>query len=69
MSKVAPIDQRKADHIKINLEKDVESGLTSGLERYRFMHEALPELNLAEIDTSLRLFGRLIKAPFPQEKS
>ncbi len=63
MSKVAPIEERKADHIKINLEKDVKSGLDSGLERYRFVHEALPELNLARIDTTLSLFGKTMKAP------
>ena len=63
MSKVAPIEERKADHIKINLEKDVKSGLDSGLERYRFIHEALPELDLARIDTTLSLFGKTMKAP------
>ena len=42
MPKVAPIDQRKADHIKINLEQDVRSALTTGLEKYNFIHEALP---------------------------
>lgn len=63
MSKVAPIEERKADHIKINLEKDVKSGLDSGLERYRFVHEALPELDLARIDTTLSLFGKTMKAP------
>ena len=63
MSKVAPIDQRKADHIKINLEKDVRSALTTGLENYHFVHEALPELDLEEVDTSLRLFGKTLAAP------
>jgi isopentenyl-diphosphate Delta-isomerase len=63
MSKVAPIDQRKADHIKINLEKDVRSALTTGLENYHFVHEALPELDLDEVDTSLRLFGKQLAAP------
>ena len=63
MSKVAPIDQRKADHIKINLEKDVRSGLTSGLENYHFVHEALPELDLSQVDTRLRLFGKELAAP------
>jgi isopentenyl-diphosphate delta-isomerase len=63
MSKVAPIDQRKADHIKINLEKNVDSGLTTGLERYRFTHEALPELQLDQVDTRLRLFDRFLSAP------
>jgi len=63
MSKVAPIDQRKADHIKINLEQDVRSALTTGLENYHFTHEALPELDLNRIDTSLNLFGKKLQAP------
>jgi len=63
MTKVAPIDQRKADHIKINLEQDVRSALTSGLEKYHFTHEALPELDLNRIDTSLSLFGKQLKSP------
>lgn len=63
MSKVAPIEQRKDDHIKINLERDVRSALTTGLEKIHFTHEALPELNLDEVDTSLTLFGKRLKAP------
>jgi isopentenyl-diphosphate delta-isomerase len=63
MTKVAPIDQRKADHIKINLEKDVRSALTTGLENYHFTHEALPELDLNRIDTSLKLFDKQLAAP------
>jgi isopentenyl-diphosphate delta-isomerase len=63
MPKVAPIDQRKADHIKINLEKDVRSALTTGLEKYRFTHEALPELDLERVDTSLSLFSKPLAAP------
>jgi isopentenyl-diphosphate delta-isomerase len=62
MSKVAPIEERKADHIKINLEKDVHSALTSGLEKYRFVHEALPELNLDKVNTSLELFHKWLHA-------
>ncbi|MBK9009135.1 MAG: type 2 isopentenyl-diphosphate Delta-isomerase [Anaerolineae bacterium] len=63
MSKVAPIDQRKADHIKINLEQDVRSALTTGLENYRFIHEALPELDLNRLDTTVSLFRKLLAAP------
>jgi len=63
MKKVAPIDQRKADHIKINLEQDVRSALTTGLEHYRFIHEALPELDLETVDTTLSLFGKKLNAP------
>lgn len=63
MSKVAPIDQRKADHIKINLEQDVRSALTTGLENYRFIHEALPELDLNRLDTTVNLFAKRLAAP------
>jgi isopentenyl-diphosphate delta-isomerase len=56
--------RRKADHIRINLEEDVQfPRLTTGLERYRFTHQAVPELDLAEIDTTTTLFGRRLAAP------
>jgi isopentenyl-diphosphate delta-isomerase len=61
--KGAPIEERKADHIKINLEQDVRSALTTGLENYHFIHEALPELDLTRIDPSLSLFGVRLAAP------
>jgi isopentenyl-diphosphate delta-isomerase len=63
MTKDTEIKDRKLDHIKINLEKDVRSALTTGLENYHFTHEALPELDLERIDTSLSLFGKKLNAP------
>ena len=63
MPKVTQTSSRKADHIRINLDEDVRSGLTSGLERYHFTHQALPELNLEEVDLSLQVFKRSLKAP------
>lgn len=57
-------EKRKADHIRINLEKDVAfKKLTTGLENYYFMHRALPELNFAEIDTKTQLLGKTLKTP------
>ena len=56
-------ETRKADHIRINLEEDVVSGLTTGLEHYRFVHQALPELDLNAVDLSQELFGRTVRAP------
>ena len=48
------IERRKADHIRINLEEDVSfPTLTTGLERYAFVHQALPELDLDAVDLSL----------------
>jgi isopentenyl-diphosphate delta-isomerase len=55
--------QRKAEHIRINLEEDVRSGLTTGLERYRFIHQALPELDLNAVDTSVVWWGKRLSAP------
>ncbi len=63
MKKVTPIETRKSDQIKINLEQDVRSSLTSGLERYHLIHEALPEMDLEKVDTSLYLFGKKLAAP------
>ena len=63
MSKVAPITARKDDHIRINLEQDVRSALTTGLEKIHFIHEALPEQNLDEVDTRVKLFNKELQAP------
>jgi isopentenyl-diphosphate delta-isomerase len=63
MTKVTPTSSRKSDHIRINLEEDVRSGLTTGLERYRFIHQALPELDLDKIDLSVQIFGKSLAGP------
>lgn len=62
--KDANIIQRKADHLRINLDQDVQSGLTTGLEHYHFVHQALPEIDLDEIDTSCTFLGKQLKQPF-----
>ncbi|MCB0242363.1 MAG: type 2 isopentenyl-diphosphate Delta-isomerase [Anaerolineae bacterium] len=55
---------RKADHIRINLEENVQfPRLSTGLERFRFVHEALPELDMTQIDLSVDLFGHAVRAP------
>ncbi len=63
MPKVAPVQRRKAEHLRINLEQDVASSLKSGLEQLHFLHEALPELSLEGVNTQLELFGRRLEAP------
>src|SRR5438132_10615588 len=58
------IESRKADHIRICLEEDISGqNITTGFERYRFVHQALPEINLRDVDTSLELWGRRLKLP------
>ena len=56
--------QRKAEHIRINLEEDVGfDRLTTGLERYRFVHQALPEVDLDQVDVTATMFGKSVRAP------
>ncbi len=57
-------EKRKEEHIHINLDQDVQfPRLTTGLERYAFMHQALPELNLSEIDIQTTVFGQQLSSP------
>ncbi len=63
MEEVTPIGSRKSEHLRINLEEDVQSRLTSGLEQYHFVHHALPEINLIDVNPSVKLFGKLLSAP------
>lgn len=63
MKKVTPTSARKASHIRINLEENVSSARTTGLENYYFIHQAAPELNLEDVDLSLRIFGKPLQAP------
>ncbi|MBC6433971.1 type 2 isopentenyl-diphosphate Delta-isomerase [Nostoc sp. HG1] len=60
----AQTQNRKADHIRICLEEDVQSHqITNGLERYRFTHSCLPELNHSDIDISTTFLGKHLGAP------
>ncbi len=64
VTEASATESRKLDHIRINLEQDVQfPRLTTGLERYRFLHQALPELNLNDIDTTVTVFGKRLRSP------
>lgn len=55
---------RKADHLRICLEEDVQfHQTTNGLERYRFTHCCLPELDYSEIDVTSSFLGKKLGAP------
>jgi isopentenyl-diphosphate delta-isomerase len=61
---VNDIAQRKADHIDIVLSGGVAArDVSTGFERVRFEHCALPELDLDSIDLSVSLVGRRMQAP------
>lgn len=60
----AQTQTRKADHLRICLEEDVQfHQTTSGLERYRFTHCCLPELDRDEIDLTTTFLGKQLSAP------
>lgn len=56
--------QRKAEHIRICLESDVQFHTQgSGFDGYQFGHNCLPELNYSEIDLTTKLLGKQLGAP------
>jgi isopentenyl-diphosphate delta-isomerase len=61
MNKILP--SRKSDHIRINMEEDVQSGLVSGLDDIQFIHQALPECDLDDVNTTQEIFDRIIRIP------
>jgi isopentenyl-diphosphate delta-isomerase len=60
----AATESRKADHIRICLEEDVQfRQTTNGFERYHFDHCCLPEIDRDQIDISTTFLGKLMNAP------
>ena len=55
---------RKDDHLRINVERDVTAkGVLAGFERYTFVHRALPEIDLADVDLRTRFLARDLRSP------
>ena len=56
--------KRKKEHLEICLDTaSVTSGSGTGLDRYRLVHNALPELDLDEIELGATFLGKRLKAP------
>jgi isopentenyl-diphosphate delta-isomerase len=56
--------KRKKEHLELCLDATrVSSPSTTGLEAYRFVHNALPELDIDEIDTGTTFLGKRLNAP------
>jgi isopentenyl-diphosphate delta-isomerase len=55
---------RKAEHLRICIEENVQfQEFTTGLEKYRFTHTCLPEINRREIDLTTQFFNKKLNAP------
>ena len=61
--KDSSLHKRKSEHLRIALKYNVDSTLTTGLENIHLTHEALPEINLSDVDTKLHLFGKILNFP------
>jgi isopentenyl-diphosphate delta-isomerase len=57
------LTKRKLSHLDLCATEDVESQNSTLLEQVGLLHEALPDLSLAEVDPSVHLFGRRLRAP------
>ncbi|MFX0065472.1 MAG: type 2 isopentenyl-diphosphate Delta-isomerase [Candidatus Hermodarchaeota archaeon] len=58
------IERRKAEHVQICLEKDVQMDKkTNGFEYFEFIPSAIPDLNIADIDTSCEFLGHQFSIP------
>ena len=55
---------RKDEHLRVCLEQNVRVLRPgTGLERYRFVHQALPEMDLAEVELRTGFLGASLSAP------
>lgn len=57
------ITERKDRHIAVCLRGDVRSGVTNGFEKYRLIHNPLPEADFESFSTETEFLGKRIAAP------
>lgn len=60
----AQFESRKKEHLRIALSPESQTPHLAGFDRLRLRHEALPDLNFADIDTSSELLGHPLTTPF-----
>lgn len=56
-------EKRKQDHIRIALDPRSQAEGQSDLDKVQLIHEALPNLNFKEVDTSTSFFSKKISSP------
>jgi isopentenyl-diphosphate delta-isomerase len=60
---VSATEARKAQHLDVCLDDDVQSALDPGWDAVRLQHEALPDIALADVDTTSSFIGFALRAP------
>lgn len=57
------VKQRKAEHVQVSLAHDISAPQSASWADVHLVHEALPEVDLDEIDTSTEYLGRQLRYP------
>ena len=57
------IQKRKKEHVELTLNRDVFYDKKTGFELYDFVHNALPEVNLEDVDLKCSFLGREFSFP------
>jgi len=57
------IEQRKRDHLDLAQDPALNFSTTAGFDRWRFIHNALPEIDLERVDTSIEFLGKNLEFP------
>ncbi|MDD8019446.1 MAG: type 2 isopentenyl-diphosphate Delta-isomerase [Bacteroidota bacterium] len=56
---------RKREHVELTVHNNVAfRAKTPGFERWEFVHNALPEINLSDVNTTTMLFAKKLSFPF-----
>lgn len=60
---MSKISDRKKDHVKFTVDEHTQYGQSTGFEKYQFVHNALPEVDVEEVSTKAVLLGRSFSFP------
>ena len=58
-----PVEARKAEHLRVTATQDVNTRAAAGWGDVHLVHEALPEVDLDQVELSVELFGKRLSAP------
>lgn len=61
--KTTKTESRKKDHVELVVKKGAQYDKTTGLERFEFIHNALPEISLEEVNLATTFLGKAVKWP------
>ncbi len=58
-----PVEARKAEHLRVSAQRDVETRAGPGWADIRLIHDPLPAVDLDDVDLSVDFLGKRLRAP------